>query len=250
MKKHHKIAVKHLPPRVVKQPIREQIRNHRQHIERITCIFIFIALAVVILSGLPEWTGKATVATTVNITQRVEVNCSIPLQPGLNVISMNCISNAQDRDEVLNNTDITRIQAVYEYRNKQTDQWHVYNPNLPSYVIQDLSTFSRLKGYLFYISSNSTIIDYSGTLATSSDIPVFPDNNLLGYPSILEDPLPGALTTIQDTYTRVRTYNGTDWIEFNLSGGNLGGLSNLTPTEGYWITTTASDVWEVRYNSS
>lgn len=251
MKRKHLVAVKHLPPNLVTKPARQRARARSEHAERATIVLVIIAAAIIGLLSAPDLTGRATTATTVNITQTVNVNCTIPLTAGLNIISLNCISNSEDRDAVLANTDTAVITAIYEYRNQQADQWRVYNPDLPSYVVQDLSTFSRLKGYLVYVDAGqNTLIDYAGTLASTSSIPVLSDNNLVGYPSIMNDSLPGALTTIQGTYSRVRTYNGSTWLEFNTTDGSAGGLVNMTPTEGYWITMSSSDTWIVAYNNS
>jgi hypothetical protein len=236
-----RITKRELPPVAIREPIKAR----SEYVLRATHVFVILVCAIIILVNVADYTGKATARTTVNISQVINQSCDFTLQPGLNVVSFNCVSTATNVSEVLGLTDISAINVVYEYNNQQDDLWYVYNPNLPSWVVNDLDTFSRLKGYLFYMNG-STLVQYDGIIASFSTIPLLPGNNLAGFPSIVNRTLPEGLTTINDTYLRVRTWNGTDWIEFNAT--NSTGLDNLTINEGYWITQSAADNWEVDYN--
>jgi len=241
-----KIVASKLPPQRVKDP--KSLQTQSEYLGRVTSVFI--ALFIVVLGILYFSSETGQVVTTVNVSNTTIVSCNIPLISGVNHISFNCISNFQNRSEVFEKTDTSVITAMYEYRNKQADQWRVYAPNLPSYVVQDLKFLSRLKGYVIIVESGqNTLVDYDGFLSSTSSIPVFTGNNLAGYPSLIVDSLPEALTTINDTYERVRYFNGSQYIEFNATNNaSQNTLKNLTPTQGYWITMPSADSWQVQSN--
>lgn len=241
-----KIVTSRLPPNRIRDP--ESIRVQSEYLGKVTSVFIALFIVVLGIVYFSSETGQ--VVTTVNVSNTTIVPCNIPLNSGINHISLNCISNFQNRTQVLEKTDTTVITAFYEYRNGQADQWRVYAPNLPSYVVHDLQSLSRLKGYIVIVETGqNTLIDFDGFLASSSSIPVFEGNNLIGYPSLIEDTLPEALTTINDTFERVRYFNGSQYLEFNnTNNASQNTLNNLTPTQGYWITMPASDSWQVTLN--
>lgn len=241
-----RIVTSKLPPQNVKDP--KTLRAQSEYVGRTTSVFI--ALFVVVIGILYFSTQTGQVVTTANISNTTTISCNIPLSSGVNYISLNCISNFQDRSEVLEKTDTTAITAMYEYRNNQADEWRVYAPNLPSYVVHDLKELSRLKGYIVIIENgNNTLIEYDGFLSSSSSIPLFEGNNFVGYPSLIVDSLPEALTTINNSFERVRYFNGTQYVEFNsTNNASENTLNNLTPTQGYWITVPASDSWQVTLN--
>lgn len=245
-----RIILRHLPPHAIPRPLREMAKSHRQYAERVTTVLLIALLVTVCLFTLGpgsfgDSTGRAT-RTTANITEVREEICYFPLEPGIDIISFNCISNRYDRASVFNNTDTGQIAGMYAYVPSSADPWKVWNPQLPWWVVHDLDTVSRLQGYVIRISGNGTIVNHTGFLAGTSNIPVVAGANLVGYPSVTNDTLPDALTTINGTFRSIRTIRNGSWLSYG-SDGN-GTLSDLRPYEGYWLNMTASGTWTVERN--
>lgn len=240
------LDLKTLPPQLITPPLAMRAQARREHAQRVVGILlIFAALLISITYLVPEPTANAISSTRVNVTQTQSQTCDFTLYPGLNLVSFNCISNNEPRDSVLNNTNLAKIKGMYGYNPTSDDLWSVYAPNLPSYVVQDLEFLSRENGYFIVLDDAATAdgVYYEGFLAQTTNIYLYTGFNLAGFPRLNATVLPGALTTAQDTFEIVRGYNQSGWREYvNGSGGTL---ANLTPTEGYWISVVANDIWTV-----
>jgi len=221
-------------------------RAHREYAERIVAVLLILCGIVVLASFIgPLPTGKATI-TTVNVTQVQVETCYFPLEAGIDLYSFNCISNRHSRGEVFNQTDTSQIAGMYAYVSSLGDPWQVWNPQLPSWVVHDLAELSRLKGYVIRISGNGTVVNYTGFLAPTSDITVSAGSNLVGYPSIKNDTLPVALTTVNTTFRSIKTIRGGVYETYWRNGS--GNLSELYPYEGYWLNMSVPGIWTVQRN--
>jgi hypothetical protein len=241
------LDLKALPPQLVSPPVRKYVRASREHAQRtVGVLLVMISCIVLIFSLLPHPTGQAISATRVNVTQVDALICDFPLYTGFNLVSFNCISNFENKTPVLNNTDLAKVKGIYEYQPTGSDRWKVYAPNLPSYVVHDLQYLSRKNGYaiVLYSTASNDGVYYEGYLTSQTDTYLYSGMNLAGYPSENFSLLPGALTTINDSYEFIRTYNVSNgWLEY--ANGSGGTLDRLTPTEGYWVRVAYDDIWVV-----
>ena len=240
------IAMRHLAPDVIPRPTIHTTGEQTTRLITAALLFVTAALLILLLTPLP--TGRVT--TTAYIFPAEPQNCSVALYPGENYVSFNCISTNEQRSALLNKTNVSIILAAYQFNKEEQDQWKVYAPWLPSWVVQDLTTFSRTKGYIILIntSSNGTVVNYTGALATQSRINVYNGFNLVGYPSIVDRPFPFVLTTINDTFSLVRLHNRTNGI-LEYAQGVGGTLDAMRPYDAYWIRMSTNDEWIVRRTS-
>jgi hypothetical protein len=135
---------------------------------------------------------------------------------------------------------------MYRYTPWTNGRWQVYNSSLPGYVVQSLAEVSRQEGIYFVMGSPETF-SYSGVLPHTTNVQLRQGWNLAGYPSNVTRPLNESLATINDTYTEIKTLEGTEesglyLVSFNPGGGSL---TNTSIYHGYWINLTAPDTWVV-----
>jgi hypothetical protein len=168
--------------------------------------------------------------------------CNFTLQEGLNLISFFCIPNTVNRDDVIIN--ITNLISIFEYREGETDSWKSYNPNLPEFVIQDLTSMSRMEGYWINMEAEENFL-LEGGLRIPTNINLVQGWNLAGYPKNSSEPVNTSFETIAGNFTEVRTYNATLDIFINYVPGTGGALTHTATPMGYWINATNSEVWIV-----
>lgn len=197
--------------------------------------FLFVTL-VVLFALEPDSTGRATTATTVNISSSTSANCSVSIVPGVNTISFPCISTAVDRSGVI---DDTHIIAIYQYLPGQQDTWRVHNPGLPNYTVSDLTHLSRRAGYLVMANGPDTF-QIQGLNVTSTNVPVVEGWNLVGYPSLTTKNADMSFQGINDTLRMAMTYDSGMYIRYP---GGL--LTETIPGSGYWMNVSQSGTWVV-----
>jgi len=219
---------------------------------------IIIVFFLIIMAGLfssyhnSDITGKVVsqiTSTRVNISSVKPFVCEIELKKGLNTMSFPCISSYTPRTEFFDNVEngTNNTYAIYEYKGDSSDPWKVYNPNLPSYVVQDLNYLDRSKGYII-IMNKSDFLNYSGFLPDAPSVTTKNGWALVGYPSNKTKILPSGLTSINDSFLVIETYYNNDsgkngyYSYYNDGSGNL---TSLETYHGYWINSTASDNWDL-----
>ncbi len=201
---------------------------------------VLISLDALLPSSFQKITGG--VITRVNVTPANPMNCSFTLVSGLNLVSFFCIPNAIPVSQVVGR--LSNLEAVFEYEEGSTDPWKIYNPHLPSFVVQDLQSMSRTKGYWVIMSSDENF-SLEGLLRVPNYINLLPGWNLVGYPTNEIRPANESFATIDGNFTEVRTYlPSTGGFISYISG--IGGVLNQTePYFGYWINATVGEVWVV-----
>ncbi len=191
---------------------------------------------------VPGLTGQ--VPTTVNVTaQATDQFCNFYLLDGWNLVSFYCLSNYPNTTTAMAPIN-SSFYAVFAYDPEDgNNSWNVYNPSLPSWVVQDLEQMDRLHGYWIYMNQSATYI-YNGTIVRQT-IPLVKGWNLAGYPSQTADDAETSFGTINGSYTRVYIYNATtDSIQIFIPGDPANSTFNLTlPNYGYWINTTEDIDW-------
>ena len=190
----------------------------------------------------PQFIGQATTRTGVNISEALPYNCSWATGPGINTISIPCISTAQPFSDVY--PSVTGIWAVYQYVPGASDPWKVNNPNLPSYVVSDLTTLSRRAGYVQIMNSSASYL-YEGNIVGATTVPFVSGWNLIGYPSNDTRLATASFGSVDASLTEVRTYNNSNSLYESYLPGAGGTLNYTVPGEGYWVNGSASDSWTV-----
>jgi hypothetical protein len=208
-------------------------------------VILFLSLTLLVFDKvLPTSFQKITgeVATMVNITQPAPGNCNFTLYTGLNLASFFCITTMHPAGMVVGN--ISNLEAVFEYEEGNSDLWRIYNPNLPSFVIQDLAYMSRTKGYWVKMADDEAFF-LEGGLRIPTDINLISGWNLAGYPTNQIKSVDNAFASISNNFTEVRTYNELTGSFISFVPGTGGALNQTEPYRGYWINATVSEVWVV-----
>lgn len=188
-------------------------------------------------------TGKSIIK--VNVTKAQVEKCDFPLYPGNNLISFHCLISLSDRDYVLESIE-GNYSAIYGYNPNAIDSWISYNPNLPSYAVQDLTYIDNRRGYWLVMKDNSTFF-HNGSVSNIETIPLSLNWNLIGYPRNESEDINVFLAEIQGNYTIIMTYNTSSGFWQSAGPLGLGTLENITPDKGYWIYMNASDQLNVTW---
>lgn len=213
-------------------------------IDKIVVIVILIALAFVLF--ITPWENQignssiigATISSVRVTGQSFNQTCVVDMYEGWNLVALACDPpNRSIQNVLLNLTgNYTSIHAYYP--GTGTDIWRSYNPNLPSWVVQDLTQVSQEKGYWIKILTNSSLYIF-GTITEPTEFIVLRGWNLIGYP-LRNISLPSdAFSSINGAYTIVWSYNTTQdaYLYYSpiLSSGTL---TNISPNRGYWLNMT------------
>ena len=223
------------------------IKKNRKTEEIIVVITVALLLTLsmivfnkVLPTSLESITGK--VVTRVNITAARPVNCNFTLESGFNLVSFFCIPNIIPTTSVVGS--LSGLEAVFEYQEGENDAWKIYNPNLPSFVVQDLILMSRMEGYWVNMQSSQNFLLIGG-LRRPTNIPLVPGWNLAGYPTNETKPVATSFSSISGNYTEVRTYNASTGSYISYVPGVGGALNQTQAYQGYWINATVNEVWTV-----
>jgi hypothetical protein len=197
--------------------------------------FLLMIAAVALFVYIdPKITGLPVLSTRVVILTTQGSNCNMTFFQGWNLVSFACIPGSQEMDFF----NIT-YESIRSYdASDASDPWKSYNPSLPSYVVHDLTSLSRAKGYWVQVP-NTTVFFKNSTLVKPTFIALKRGWNLLGLPN----------QTISDTYNTFETlipgldyiyiYNASDsdWKEWtwNTSLPSDQDLNRSPYGYGYWI---------------
>jgi len=204
--------------------------------------FLLFAILTTLIAIGPDLSGRATTGTQVQIVNSTPTDCTVTGAAGHNVVSIPCITDAEPRASVIDDTD---LWAMYQYTPTTSDAWRAHNPNLPSWVVSDLEYLSRRVGYVLVLNASRTY-QVSGILASSTSIPIIAGWSLVGYPAVNATNITQGIDGVNDTVTVVRAYYpADDGYRAYYPAAQTGNLTNLTPGLGYWMNGTGSDTWTV-----
>jgi hypothetical protein len=211
----------------------------------ILTIVAFLSLSMLVFEktknvSFGEITGQ--VITTANISALRISYCNFTLESGLNLVSFFCIPNGAERDAVIGN--FSNMEAIFEYVENSLDSWKTYNPNLPDFVIQDLKTMNRNKGYWVKMSFPENIA-IQGGLRLPTIVNLVRGWNLIGYPTNATKSVNQSFSSITSNLTEARTYITNTGVFISYKPGIGGGLIQTEPYKGYWINFTTTGVWTV-----
>ena len=215
-----------------------------------TVIAIGILAIILIASGmqiskLKSPTGQS-VLTTVEITgATTEAVCTIKIREGLNLISNAC--------DIANSTPVKvfatlngSYQGVFTYDSTDSDKWKAYNPNLPGWVVNDLTNITTEKGYYVLANSTATLV-VNGSVNSINIFAVRKGLNLIGYPILSSKTVANAFSTLSaGQLVTIYAYNSTTGrYEFFDMRNSTGNLTLITTGRGYFINITSDANWGV-----
>jgi hypothetical protein len=167
-------------------------------------------------------------------------SCALNLSKGWNLISIACVPQDTSLESVFNpiSSDYTSIHSYDP--TASIDHWKSYNPTMPAWVVQDLSSITEKEGYWIKIE-NDCLLTVNGTILAPNTIDMEEGWNLIGYPSNSSNSPADAFSTIAGSYSIVWAYNTTEdqYLYYSPSFG--GTLTEISPVKGYWVNMTGGD---------
>ena len=222
-------------------------------------MYLFLILMLLILASplilrhfnsvnLTTITGDAA-SNVIILSTNEDMTCDVPLIVGWNLFSIYCDADNMSVSTVFENIDGDYISIHTYDRYSPTDKWKAYNPDLPSWVIQDLNIISVTKGYWINMNQSGTII-FNGSLKYPRLVFLFDGWNLIGYPRNESMLVNDSFEDINSSLDRVHTYIAADTVDhwkvyspaFTPAQNDL---ENMTPYYGYWVKMDANDTWMV-----
>jgi hypothetical protein len=204
-----------------------------------TVFVIAIAfVAFIVPTGINEvLSGRATAQAYISYTP--PKNCSVRLVSGVNMVSFYCEGAETPINESLvgiNNTSLDYSSVFLFNPNDLNDSWSSYNPSLPGWATQSLSTISRKYGYAI-IMNQPGMYYREGYKFANNQIPLQIGWNFIGYPDDTAANITTVLAQIDGKYTRAEAYdtinNSGVWLLY--VPGTGGTLTTMQPMLGYWI---------------
>jgi hypothetical protein len=160
---------------------------------------------------------------------------SVGLEVGWNMISIPMIPNDSDPGQVFSSLGGNYTEVTYE----GCGETLTYDPNNPSG--SSLTTIDEKHGYWINMSNQDTLV-VSGTVPSSTTIPLCTGWNMIGYPLLTAMPIEEVLAQIEGKYNLVYYYDASDlsdhWKRY-APGVPVGNdLSEMKPWHGYQIDMT------------
>jgi hypothetical protein len=218
-----------------------------KHMRLLLLLFVFILIAIAFypdhtVNTDSEVTGNQIVDTRVNIVPSPSANCSFQLQEGWNLVSFYCLSLYEPLSDVMASVN-TSYGSVFEYvSSNSSDPWKSYNPDLPNWTVQQLSSMGRTQGYWIYMESTADYF-FEGSRRDSS-IYLQAGWNLVGYPSVTDRQINTSLSGL--TYTIVKGYDeSTDSYTVHIFNASNNTLVLFETYGGYWINSSSTQTWSV-----
>jgi len=136
---------------------------------------------------------------------------------------------------------------VWAYNASDTaDHWKKYDPGAP--FGNDLTTMEAGKGYWIMMTSNDTLF-VTGDVPGSTDIILKAGWNLIGYNSLVGQPIENALASVSGNYSIIWAYDTSDtadhWKKYDPGAPFGNDLANMEVGKGYWIMMTTDDILEI-----
>lgn len=206
-------------------------------------IGLIILILLLIFVPFKEFLSKPSIsgATTAKaFIKPLEFNntCNIGLINGWNLVSIACIPYDTSIASVMSSIN-NNYSSIHTYDVIDTaDHWKSYSPDMPIWVIQDISDISSEKGYWIKMN-NDSFLTVPGTIISPATLTLIKGWNLIGYPSDSSAGPPDAFSSIIGSYSIVWAYNASaaSYLYYNPNLG-MGTLTEISPNRGYWINMT------------
>jgi len=183
-----------------------------------------------------------------NVVTRVQLfpagakNCSFRLHSGWNMVSFYCFGMFVDKNVALYPVSGS-YGSVFQYvPSDVNDPWKSYNPYIPGWAVQQLSSMDRVSGYWIYMFND---VDYKYAGVYSDSVISFSNGwNLVGYPLNYSSNISTQLGSTR--YIIVKYYdtvNGT-WLTY-VNGSPSNTMTKFDTYKAYWINVNGSSQWNV-----
>lgn len=204
----------------------------------VALVLVVSFVSFILTSDFNDFISGRSVAQ-VRIDQANATNCSVQLKQGVNMVSFYC----EPGFILLNKSMVDASNASLDYYavflfnpNNLNDSWSSYNPSLPAWATQSLSTLNRRSGYAVVMNTQGEYF-HDGYRFANTRIPLQTGWNFIGYPSDVEKNISEALYQLDGNYTLVEAFqvlNGSNaWRSY--VPGTGGTLEWMEPMVGYWI---------------
>ena len=185
---------------------------------------------------------KSIVGGSECISNSTAVSYRIPLSPSSNLISlpMNLENNTViDFIRPIKN-DVLRINV---YNNIEM-KFYTFEEFM-GMVFDNIGTIERGSAYWFTVNRNTTL-PMAGTVNTTITIPIYNRQTLIGPPNIFgNNTVEYIMDSIYGNFTSIDEYNNDEKKYFAYAyfmGMIFGDVKNITPTNGYWISSTENGI--------
>ncbi len=194
----------------------------------------------------PNYTGTAS--GTLVITQAISTH-SIPLVVGWNLISFSVHPEDTATTTVLSSID-GNYDLVYAWDATSTsDNWLMYDPAMP--FGNTLENLDETMGLWIHMTVADTL-DVVGNVPVTTNITLYTGWNMVAYPSVVNRPLPEALSNngVGTDFSLMYAYHANDaspWKMYDPAMPFGNDLTDLTSGWGYWIWVNEDCIWSVKY---
>ena len=176
---------------------------------------------------------------------------SIDLVPGWNLVSFNLRPPDTDVVDVLSSL-AGNYDLVYAW-DGATQSW-LRHDNVGS-PYDPLSTLTEKMGFWIHMTAADTLVVAGSVPDVSTNIPLYSNGsgwNLVGYPSLGTNALPGALSGHGAAFSLAYAYHANDpidqWKVYDQTALPWSNdLTEMAPYWGYWIKASAPSTWNVPY---
>lgn len=178
-------------------------------------------------------TGRAitniTLNTTLNVINWSSGICDFHLYPGWNLVSFFCFQkfSIENFTSIMNSS----YESIFSY---QDGKWIAYNPDLPSWVSQDLNELSSKYGYWIYMKEEHPFY-FEGYFSWVNHIPLNIGWNLIGYPKNRSEEVNKTLTNI--SYNIIHKYDNQNKVMYYYVNSTNHTFVMMEPYHGYWLAT-------------
>ncbi len=219
---------------------RTQYKEHKElfKVIFITSVGIFILSLLFFTLKFPITTPtgfvfNVTTQAKANIINWSMGNCSFIFHSGWNLVSFPCIVR-EDVSTIMQPID-GKYESIFTY-DAASGQWWAYNPDLPSYVVQDLKEIDSKHGYWINMKQTSNY-SFEGAYAQYTTIQLHPGWNLIGYPSF---DTKNVSNIFNNNITEIWRFNSSNknWYYYKSPTDHT--FTLMLPYFGYWVRSNTS----------
>jgi hypothetical protein len=216
---------------------------------RLVAVVLFIIFAVASLFILEFPTSQEPTGAVITRARVVFANsssCNITVEEGFNLISSPCSQLGGINRDLFLTTVSSLGPTLHAYVSSDLgDPWKAYNPRLPSWVVQDLSTILDIRGYWLYVNGSGNL-SVTASIISPRTTPLEQGWNLVGYPSFTEQSVNLSFATAYPYWREVRRWNfSSSSYESFENGTQTGDFLTMQTYFGYWVYADSAVSWVV-----
>ena len=210
----------------------------------IAALLIIIVLSLLAMKAIrPPTTGESISAHVQILGAVYEYNCTLSLEKGWNLISEPCIFSNNSIQDVLN--AISGNYSSIHYYDAELDEWHAYNPSLPSWVVQELSEINPQLAYWINATAKTSAA-MNGTVMTYQISRLKKGWNMIGISINGTKNASEAFYLSEGSILKIVAYNSTtNSYETYVPGNTNNSLAYITAGRGYWVNVSSDADWRL-----